>query len=323
MLRVGGRAARSTDTRDVQQGYASPGELDRPVVVSPHLDDAALSCAYFLIAHPGTPVITLFTASPSEGADAPNAFEMREKHRTRNDVMTIRRTEDSASLGILGAVPEWLGFCQHSDQARAKNGYAIPRGAIDTLERALRVHDPTAVLFPLGLGHPDHAVVHQIALSVRNSFSTPAWFCYQDKPYEHIPGTVSSAIVRLHRYGLTATPSALPVTTDLARKWRAISEYRSQVADLERAWQIEARIAASPEAYWRIDTGVSVLEARFRGLRRAARRWLSESYWNARVALSTGRRDVSQPRPTPRGREPTAEVGDAADHSPPATYTAT
>ena len=34
-------------------GLPEPGELDRVVIVSPHLDDAVLSCARFMAVHPG------------------------------------------------------------------------------------------------------------------------------------------------------------------------------------------------------------------------------------------------------------------------------
>jgi len=34
-------------------GVPGAGELDRVVIVSPHLDDAVLGCANFMAAHPG------------------------------------------------------------------------------------------------------------------------------------------------------------------------------------------------------------------------------------------------------------------------------
>ena len=39
-------------------GLPQPGELDRVVIVSPHLDDAVLGCANFMAAHPGATVVT-------------------------------------------------------------------------------------------------------------------------------------------------------------------------------------------------------------------------------------------------------------------------
>ena len=47
-------------------GLPAPGELDRIVVVSPHLDDAVLGCARFLSAHAGATVVTVFAGNPPE-----------------------------------------------------------------------------------------------------------------------------------------------------------------------------------------------------------------------------------------------------------------
>jgi LmbE family N-acetylglucosaminyl deacetylase len=249
-----------------QLGFESPGELDRPVVVSPHLDDAVLSCAHFLIAHPGTPVITIFAASPAEYSDPLNASDTACGFHPGDDTMAVRRAEDTASLRMLGAVPVWLEFCQHSHVPRPKRGFAIPDGSVDVLEHALRTHNPTAVLFPFGLWHPDHDVAHRIVLAVRDRISHTAWFCYQDKPYEHRPGVLSRRMVRLHGRGLIATPAALPVVADRHCKWRAISAYRSQLLGLEQEWRIEARIARAPEAYWRIEPDPTRVQERVRRL---------------------------------------------------------
>jgi len=45
-------------------GLADEGELDRVVVVSPHLDDAVLGCARFMAVHPGATVVTVFAGNP-------------------------------------------------------------------------------------------------------------------------------------------------------------------------------------------------------------------------------------------------------------------
>src|SRR3954454_6063438 len=46
-------------------GLAAPGELDRIVIVSPHLDDSVLRCSYLMAAHPGVTVITVFAGRPA------------------------------------------------------------------------------------------------------------------------------------------------------------------------------------------------------------------------------------------------------------------
>ena len=43
-----------------QWGLPERGELDRVVMISPHLDDAVLGCGRFMAVHPGCTVITVF-----------------------------------------------------------------------------------------------------------------------------------------------------------------------------------------------------------------------------------------------------------------------
>ena len=48
-------------------GLPESGELDRVVIVSPHLDDAVLSCARFMAVHPG---VTVTPQTVTMGNDA-------------------------------------------------------------------------------------------------------------------------------------------------------------------------------------------------------------------------------------------------------------
>ena len=45
-------------------GVPQAGELERVVIVSPHLDDAVLGCANFMAAHRGATVVTVFAGNP-------------------------------------------------------------------------------------------------------------------------------------------------------------------------------------------------------------------------------------------------------------------
>ena len=57
-------------------GWVEPAELERVVVVSPHPDDAVLSCGQFLARHPGTTVITVFCGQPVRYPDPPNRWSV-------------------------------------------------------------------------------------------------------------------------------------------------------------------------------------------------------------------------------------------------------
>jgi LmbE family N-acetylglucosaminyl deacetylase len=117
---------------------------------------------------------------------------------------------------------------------------------------------PTAVFLPLGLANPDHVLTHDAGLlaraSLEGSGAGPAWFCYEDAGYKHLPGLMAWRISRLFRSGLWPTPAVVPVDPDMAVKRAAIAAYKSQVAPLERDHLLSERLAANvPEQFWRLD----------------------------------------------------------------------
>ena len=50
----------------------------------------------------------------------------------------------------------------------------------------------------------------------------PAWFCYEDHGYKHIPGLLAWRVTKLFKAGLWPTPAIVPVEPDMALKRRAI-----------------------------------------------------------------------------------------------------
>jgi len=232
-------------------GLAAPGELDRLVVVSPHLDDAVLGCAHLMAAHPGTTVVTVFTGRPHPAPDPPTPWDALCGFVAGDDVLGAREAEDAAALATLGAVPVWLGFVEHQYLPRAE--WPGPDTIVDRLEAVVRAHEPSAVLVPFGLGNPDHDTTHRAAMVVRERFPEPAWFCYEDMGYKHIPGLLAWRVARLFVAGVWPTPAALPVDPDPARKQAAVDCYPSQLRALEADWRIGAKLAApAPEQYWRL-----------------------------------------------------------------------
>ena len=188
------------------------------VIVSPHLDDAVLGCSYLLAAHPGVPVVTVFAGRPVEYPDPPGHWDALGGFGPGDEVHVTRRAEDAAALGGFDAQPVWLDFVEHSYLERAE--WVRPDDVVDTLEATLRGCDPTAVFAPFGLGNPDHACTHDAAMLVRERMLAdpdggPAWFCYEDTGYNHIPGTARLA-------DLEAVPQA-----DVADAVRAARRRRS------------------------------------------------------------------------------------------------
>ena len=90
--------------------------------------------------------------------------------------------------------------------------------------------DPTAVFFPMGLGNPDHVMVHEASLLVRTEQPDREWFCYEDHGYKHIPGLLAWRVAKLLRSHPWPTPAIVPHVPDEERKRRAIWCYTSQIA---------------------------------------------------------------------------------------------
>ncbi len=232
-------------------GLVRPGELDRVVVVSPHLDDAVLGCGRFLAAHPGATVVTVYAGAPAAYPDPMTPWDTVAGFVAGDDVLAARRAEDAAALAVLGATPRWLDFVEH--QYLPRREWVGADQTADRLEAELRALAPTAVLIPFGLANPDHDATHDAARRVRERFPEPAWFCYEDTGYKHIPGMLAWRVAQLFRAGIWPTPVALPLDRDDARQEAARACYPSQLRALEADWQLGAKLAApAPEQAWRL-----------------------------------------------------------------------
>jgi LmbE family N-acetylglucosaminyl deacetylase len=231
-------------------GLVDPTELERLVVISPHLDDAVLGCGALLATHPGATVITVFTGGPAGSPDPPTHWDALAGFSAGDDVLGARKQEDIAALAAVGAEPVWLDHFEH--QYLARPDWVGAPAVVDSLEAAVRACDPTMVLMPFGLANPDHDVTHQAALGVRERVPEPAWFCYEDTGYKHIPGMLAWRVSQLFRRGLWPTPVAVSIDAGCATKAAAVACYRSQLLALEADWQLGPKLAASPEQFWRL-----------------------------------------------------------------------
>src|SRR5262249_44926732 len=119
-------------------------ELDRVVIVSPHLDDAVLGCARFMAVHPGTSVVTVFAGNPPRYPDPRRLWDVQSGFEPDDDVMEARRNEDRAALAMLDARPLHIDFVEHTynegDQPVAVD-VIVPQ-----LAAALRDLAPTLVI---------------------------------------------------------------------------------------------------------------------------------------------------------------------------------
>jgi LmbE family N-acetylglucosaminyl deacetylase len=230
-------------------GVVDPAELERIVVVSPHLDDAVLGCSYLMAGHPGTTVVTVFAGRPAEYPRPMERWDALCGFVEGDEVHEARRAEDDAALAVLDATAWWLDFVEHSYLDRTD--WVRAPSIVGTLEATLRSLSPTAVFVPFGLANPDHDATHEASMLVRDRFGEPHWFCYEDTGYKHIPGLLAWRIAKLFRSGTWPTPAAVPIDVDHERKMRALACYPSQQRALEADWQLGVKLAApAPEQYW-------------------------------------------------------------------------
>jgi LmbE family N-acetylglucosaminyl deacetylase len=232
-------------------GEVEPGALDRLVVVSPHFDDAAMGAGHLVASYPGTTVLTVMGGRPPAYPAEPTEWDALGGFGPGDDVVAARRAEDEAATAVLGGASRWLEFSDHQYLAPADRPTA--EEVAPALAAALEDLNPTAVFVPMGLGNPDHVVVHDAALLVRAGQLERAWFCYEDHGYKHIPGLLAWRVARLLRAGPWATPAIVPHQEDEDTKREAIYCYRSQIAPLEREHALTARLEGPvPEQFWRL-----------------------------------------------------------------------
>src|SRR5690348_14485748 len=127
-------------------------------ILSPHLDDAVLSCWHLLEGPDSVTVVNVFTGLPPQGAAVP----WWDRLTGATDVvqrMHDRREEDGRALKMTGRQATALDLLD--DQYRRS---PLPASVVlKRLEAAVR--PGTVVSVPAAIdGHPDHVLVRDVAL---------------------------------------------------------------------------------------------------------------------------------------------------------------
>ena len=215
--------------------------------MSPHLDDAVLSCGGLIAAKPGTHIVTVFAGRPTAArSDEVTDWDRECGFSPGDDVVGARRTEDERACAALDTVAVWLDFV---------DGQYHEPAPLDAVTAALRdvVTDlaPSELFIPLGLLHRDHDRTHRACRPLIGARSECAYFAYEDSPYRAARDAVDARIVELAEAGLSPRPVELDADGRSPAKRDALACYRSQVGALERMWPGYGEIVAE-ERYWRI-----------------------------------------------------------------------
>jgi LmbE family N-acetylglucosaminyl deacetylase len=201
------------------------------VILSPHLDDAVLSCWSVLSGSPDVEVVNVFTG----GAHA------RE-----------RAAEDRAALQLVGARSRNLDLPEHPHWIGARSRWrrvarrlrAVREASAPHLDRGAHIYAPAA----LG-GNPDHELVRELGCRLlregaRVSFYADQPYCYAYGWPHWVIGEEPDPYLDLERYwGLfldTASVRFADLHADVVRldraheeKVRALRLYRTQFTALE------------------------------------------------------------------------------------------
>lgn len=216
--------------------------MDPALIVSPHLDDAVLSCGQFLAGRPDVIVATVFAGVPA--VEVQTDYDARSGFADAHDAMFGRRTEDLVALSLLGAMVRHLEFLDGQ--------YVVvsPLEKRDVLVDAIRTEIDNAganlVLGPLGIEHPDHEDVSGAFLTAVAGRSDLNVVLYEELPGRVLwPEKAVGRLRALRRAGLE--PSEIFVGTGpMDRKREAVGAYRSQ------AWALPTECLYVPERYWQI-----------------------------------------------------------------------
>lgn len=223
----------------------------RHIYLSPHLDDAVLSCggAIHRQRAAGEPVrvITLFAGTFRGTCLSAFALEQHAYWGNPARSMALRRAEDAAALALLGAEGRHLDYLDAVYRADGDGQWLYPDeeallGEVSPADplaqasgRELAAHlsgllpagEQAVVYAPLGIGgHVDHRLVHRVAQQLEGLGHRLAF--YEDFPYAERPEATTPVLAGLRDAGWDK--EILPLgPEDVAAQVSAVACYRSQM----------------------------------------------------------------------------------------------
>jgi LmbE family N-acetylglucosaminyl deacetylase len=253
---------------------SKPHPMYAHIYVSPHLDDAALSCGgrIWQQAQAGDRVLVVTVFAGERGADSPLspfAAQMHALWELEGDAPTMRRREDAEALACLGTDAAYWpyldciyrqmddDFPYASEEALFGEVYPAEEKLVDELAGRLGglPLEPGGTLYaPMAIGrHVDHQVVHRAA----GRIGRPVAY-YEDYPYAEDQQAVQEALE-----GLSWRVERVALSEEaLEARVAAIARYDSQFITLGwadaaamekavRAFAVRTGDGVPAERYWR------------------------------------------------------------------------
>lgn len=197
-------------------------------------------------------MITVFAGMP-DAAEQLTDWDARCGFYSAREAVLARREEDRQALALLEAQPRWLEF---ADSQYGQTPSCQDVGA--ALQQVLRELAPDCVLFPLGLFHSDHLLVHNASVVALQKLAheqqlggSPQALAYEDALYRGIPGRLQQRLADLAQSGVTATPAHLQISAaNAAVKAEAVQAYASQLRAFGSGGYADT---VQPERCWRLE----------------------------------------------------------------------
>ncbi len=217
------------------------------IYLSPHLDDAALSCGGAILrqraAGAAVLVVTICTgAPPPQGPFSELAHTFHASWGlSPGEAVAARLREDEAAMAALDVDALWVGeldaiYRHPAAYSSRESLFGAPApddpllASVRRLAAELRRRMPAATIYgPLGVGHHvDHQITYRAAIEAAGG---PLVF-YEDFPYVARAGELERRLADLAG-GLS--PRVTRVDGELEGKLAAIGSYASQMAELARS----------------------------------------------------------------------------------------
>jgi LmbE family N-acetylglucosaminyl deacetylase len=241
------------------------------IILSPHLDDAALSCGGQISLQvadgQSVLVVTLMAGDPPAVDVSPFAQSLHDRWEFQTEAVARRREEDRTACQILRAdCLHWaLPDCIYRHDPLTGEPYYNSNqdifGRVHSDEKVLqdilveklaKLPEHGRVLAPLSVGNH---VDHQVTRSAAESCFGVELIYYEDYPYAAVPGAVET---------ITATDGELwhsqtiPISeAAMEKKINAIAAYASQMstffldrADLEQQVQNYSKFIGGERIWW-------------------------------------------------------------------------
>ena len=220
------------------------------LVLSPHFDDAVLSCARFIAQHSGAVTVATVMGGKPSSWNVQRRWDFDECGiPVGTDVIELRKTEDRRALELLGA--SQLAFDVRENEYEPDDA-TRPAEVRSAVEKALEGLQPATCVIPLGTGHPDHQLVTVVAVDLaRADVSDRDWLVYEEQPYRtRFQKWNRAAIEQLYQRVPTLEPCEVVISADIDLKGAAIDCYASQAGPLKRGRPVLPDCI--DESYWRL-----------------------------------------------------------------------